>query len=443
MKSFLKFISESTAVQQATRMGLSGDGHGGWYKDGEFVAKTEKGRLKFFNKRQKIGQQDPKQSEKEKNLSSPNTQAPPKDQEKQSVKQQAAPEQDAEATPAEQELAAKGIDPNATVQFDPPENPRTKGSLTIAFGRFNPPHAGHEKLLNTVAASSEDNEYVIVPTKTEGKDTDPLDYKTKVAVMKDMFPDHSDRIVDDVNTRTIFDVLKKANADGYSSVRLVGGSDRTSQFEKLSTEYNGRLYDFDSVETISAGDRDEESDDAIEAMSASVQRKHVMNGDFGAFYGNLHRPTEVVDPETGKVVKELQPMIDEKKAEDLYFKLRKAMKIEEGISLWQIAPKLDWKNLRDNYIKENIFKLGQLVEDLNTGLMGRILRRGTNHLICVTEDNMMFKSWIKDVTETTKIISGVPADQRLVGTDPLRKYTEKMVPGNTWGKQFINKYRKK
>ena len=69
MKSFLKFISESKAVQQATRMGLVGDGHGGWYKDGEFVAKTEKGQLKFYNKRQRIGQQDPAQSEKEKNLS--------------------------------------------------------------------------------------------------------------------------------------------------------------------------------------------------------------------------------------------------------------------------------------------------------------------------------------------------------------------------------------
>ena len=76
MKSFLQFIQESTATQQAARLGLEGDGHGGWYKDGEFVAKTESGRLKFYNKRQRVGQ-DPKQSEKEKNLSSPNTQAPP------------------------------------------------------------------------------------------------------------------------------------------------------------------------------------------------------------------------------------------------------------------------------------------------------------------------------------------------------------------------------
>ena len=68
MKSYLQFVSESTAVQQATRMGLTGDGHGGWYKDGEFVAKTEKGRLRFYNKRQKAGQDQP-QTDQEKNLS--------------------------------------------------------------------------------------------------------------------------------------------------------------------------------------------------------------------------------------------------------------------------------------------------------------------------------------------------------------------------------------
>ena len=69
MKSFFQFL-ESTAVQQATRMGLKSDGHGGWYdKKGEFVAKTEKGQLKFFNKRQQVGKKDPAQTEKEKTLS--------------------------------------------------------------------------------------------------------------------------------------------------------------------------------------------------------------------------------------------------------------------------------------------------------------------------------------------------------------------------------------
>ena len=69
MKSFFQFLSES-AAQQAARLGLDGTGMVDGIRNGEFVAKTEKGKLKFYNKRQKgIGQQDPPQSDKEKNLS--------------------------------------------------------------------------------------------------------------------------------------------------------------------------------------------------------------------------------------------------------------------------------------------------------------------------------------------------------------------------------------
>jgi hypothetical protein len=38
-------------------------------------------------------------------------------------------------------------------------------------------------------------------------------------------------------------------------------------------------------------------------------------------------------------------------------------------------------------------------------------------------------------------ISGVPANQRLVGTDSHRRYVESMVPGFMSGLQFINKYK--
>lgn len=121
---------------------------------------------------------------------------------------------------------------------------------------------------------------------------------------------------------------------------------------------------------------------------------------------------------------------------------------KEGWNLWEIAPKLDWKNLRENYIKENIFKIGQLVENLNTGIVGKIIRRGTSYLICVTEDNMMFKSWIKDLQEYTEVkmdsIEREPGKPNtLVGTAGYKKYVEKMSPGNQWGRQFINKYKKK
>ena len=402
MKNFFQFLTETTATQQAARLGLQGDGHGGWYdKDGEFVAKTEKGRLKFYNKRQKIGQQDPPQSDKEKNLSAPSS-AP-------------APEQPS----AQQAPAPEG----------PPEVEKTKGTLTIAFGRFNPPTTGHEKLLDTVASNADDGDYIIVPSRTQDKKKNPLDPDTKVSVMRQMFPQHSERIVNDPANRTIFNVLKKAHMDGYAGVRIIGGGDRVQEFEKLSNDYNGKLYAFDNVEVVSAGDRDPDGDD-VSGMSASKQRKAAAEGDFAAFR------------------KGVPSSMNSKQARDLYNNIRTAMQIKEGWSLWEIAPKFDWKNLRENFIKEKVFKVGQIVENLNTGLVGKIIRRGTNYLICVTEDNIMFKSWIKDVAEYSEVkmddVEREPGKPNtLVGTNGFRKYVEKMVPGSEWGKQFINKYRKK
>jgi hypothetical protein len=413
MKNFFQFLSESTAVQQATRMGLVSDGHGGWYdKKGEFVAKTEKGQLKFYNKRQRIGQQDPAQTDKEKRLSQTSYETQPA-QEPATQQQGAAPQQEPQAEKPE---------------MVPPEVEKTKGTLTIAFGRFNPPTTGHEKLLDTVASSSDDGDYIIVPSRSQDKKKNPLDADTKVSIMRQMYPNHSEKIVNDPANRTIFDVLKKAHMDGYAGVRIIGGGDRVKEFEKLSGDYNGKLYAFDNVEVRSAGDRDPDAEDDVSGMSASKQRKAAAEGDFKTFR------------------KGVPASMNDKQAKELYNTLRAAMQIKEGWNLWEIAPKFDWLNLRENYVQERIYKVGQFVENLNTGLVGKIIRRGTNYLICVTEDKIMFKSWIKDVSEavvngTTK--SGVPADQRLVGTDAFRKYVETMVPGNSWGMQFINKYRKK
>jgi hypothetical protein len=419
MKNFFQFISEaslSTAVQQAQRMGLVSDGHGGWYdkRTGEFVAKTERGQLKFYNKRQRIGQQDPTQTDKEKNLSQ-QTQEP-------------APQQEPQA--------------QQPVEMVPPEVEKTKGTLTIAFGRFNPPTTGHEKLLDTVATSSDDGDYIIVPSRSQDKKKNPLDADTKVSIMRQMYPKHSEKIVNDPANRTIFDVLKKAHMDGYANVRIVGGGDRVKEFENLSGNYNGKLYQFDNIEVRSAGERDPDAEDNVSGMSASKQRKAAAEGDFKTFR------------------KGVPASMNDKQAKELYNTLRSAMNIKEGWSLWEIAPKFDWKNLRENYIQEKIFNVGELVENLNTGLVGRIIRRGTNYLICVTEDRIMFKSWIKDVMETYQEkrmdkkmrLPGKP--NTLVGTTGFLKYTSQQTPGSESGKEnlaygqknfglnFINKYRK-
>ena len=423
MKSFLQFITETTATQQATRLGLQGDGHGGWYDrtTGEFVAKTEKGRLKFYNKRQSVGGKDPKQSEKEKNLSSPNSVVPP-EQQQTNGQQQASPEQEAQ----KQETQSPDL------EAGPPPVPKTKGTLTLAFGRFNPPHAGHLQLMDVAAqsAEAEESDYIIVPSRSQDSKKNPLDADTKVSVMRSMFPQHSERIINDGANRTIFDVLKKAHNDGYTNVRIVAGQDRVKEFDKLSQNYNGQLYQFDNMEVVSSGDRDPDAE-GMEGLSSSRMRLAAAEGDFKTFRAGL--------PED----------VPRKSAMELFDTVRQSMNVKdmkEFWNIWEIAPKYDLENLRESYIAKQIFNIGDKVENLNTGMIGRIIRRGANHLICVAENNIMFKSWVKDLREAitnSSSPSGVPSNQRLVGTDSMRKYTESMVPGSSYGFHFINKYKKR
>ena len=141
-------------------------------------------------------------------------------------------------------------------------------------------------------------------------------------------------------------------------------------------------------------------------MSASKMRKAVMDDDFKAFRSGT--PKELDDGDT-------QALFDAVRAGMKMPRRRK--KVAE---MWEIAPKYDQRGLREQLCFNGIiYRLGDIVESLNTGLVGKIIRRGTNHLICVTQEDYMFKSWIRDVMEYTEKQNGtssmrVPGNQRLL-----------------------------
>jgi len=244
-----------------------------------------------------------------------------------------------------------------------------------------------------------------------------------------MFPDYEESIINDSEMKSIFNVLTTASDEGYENVNIIVGSDRQAEFENLATKYNGELYNFGEIRVISAGARDADAE-GVEGMSASKMRKAVVDGDFAAFRRGT--PKALDDGET----------------QALFDAVRSGMKIKkkkEVAEMWEIAPKFDAKGLREQYVNGLIYRIGDVVENLNTGLIGEVVRRGTNHLICVTKENLMFKAWIRDVMEAVVNYSGpsgVPSDQRLVGTDAHREYTMRLT-GTTGIKNFINKYKKK
>jgi hypothetical protein len=117
----------------------------------------------------------------------------------------------------------------------------------------------------------------------------------------------------------------------------------------------------------------------------------------------------------------------------------------EVAEMWQIAPKYDQRGLREQYVNGLIYRLGDIVESLHTGLVGTIIRRGTNHLICVTKEDYMFKSWIRDVMEYTEKkmerrmrVPGKP--NTLEGTGGYTK-NAMAATGTSSIKNFINKYK--
>lgn len=391
MKKFSSFLSEaklSQASLQAKKMGLRPDGHGGWYNaQGEFVAKTIGGELKFYNQGQKTGERD----------------TPAQGQQQQ----------------VQQPIPTKRVDQEAPKQSD--SDQEESSSLTIVFGKFNPPSKAHQKFLNFARTVSSNTDLKIYPSRSQDPKMNPLDPDTKIKYMKKMFPDYSENIVNDENAVSIFDVLVGAEKDGYTDIQIVVSPDRVAEFRSLSTKHNGDLYNFNDITVIPAGDKEMDTDSDTETAKL---RKAAMDDNFDSFKTKIPKTLGLKDTQR-------------------LFNLVKK-NISEESKLWEIAPKLDYKNLRENYIDGNIFNRGIIVENLNTGLRGKVIRRGTNYLICTTEDDIMFKSWITDVVEKKCYtdVSGVIADKREVGTPSLTKYTMKMADVKKI-RNFINKYKAK
>ena len=422
MKGFSQFLVEaetSQAAAQAKRLQLTSDGHGGWTdRTGKYVAKTEKGKLVFFKGREKAGEEEPE------------------------AKRRPAPE------PIKRKVSPKQLeDPKATKTKDPdlktPEGTKKpdeidqaeSDTVTVAFGRFNPPTIGHEKLMKAADKVAMGGPLKIYPSRTQDSKKNPLDPDMKISFMKKLFPDFEENIINDSEMKSIFNVLIAADEEGYKNVNIVVGADRQAEFENLATKYNGELYNFNDIRVVSAGIRDADAE-GVEGMSASKMRKAVVDGNFKAFKSGT--PKNIKDDDV----------------QSIFNAVRSGMKLKKTsvTELWQIAPKYDARGLREQYVTGKLYRIGDMIENLNTGLIGKIIRRGTNHLICVTEENHMFKSWIRDVMEYTEVkMSSRMRDKThpnyLVGTSGYRKNVmDKMGLKKIQNfdiKEFINKYRLK
>jgi len=251
-------------------------------------------------------------------------------------------------------------------------------TAVFTFGRLNPPTTGHGKLIDAMAREQGKNVgskmHVFVSHSQDAK-KNPLDYKRKVAYIRKMFPKYAKNILTD-KAKTIFEVAVSLHNKGYKSIIMVVGSDRVDEFERLLNEYKGvqskhGYYGFDNVEVVSAGERDPDAE-GLEGMSASKMRKAAMDGDLDSFKQGV--PDGFKD------------------AEKLYKDVRKSMGIREEKNMGEMDI---YEEVRDAYLTGKIWNVGDIVEA--NGMSGEIVRKGTNYISYMTEDNKVHKAWLHEI----------------------------------------------
>jgi hypothetical protein len=156
--------------------------------------------------------------------------------------------------------------------------------VVFTFGRMNPPTIGHQKLVDKVNAVAKQQraDARIYLSHTQNKKKDPLDYASKIKYATKAFGS----VVTKTTAKTIIQVLTELQSAGYTDVTLVVGSDRIPEFKKLLTKYNGKDYQFNSINFISAGQRDPDAE-GVSGMSASKMRALAMEGDLATFKSGL------------------------------------------------------------------------------------------------------------------------------------------------------------
>ena len=252
-----------------------------------------------------------------------------------------------------------------------------KGQIVFAFGRFNPPTTGHEKLISKVAQVSGSSPYRIYPSFSQNPKKDPLPHTLKVAYMRKMFPKHARSIVADKDAKTAINVAVKLYDEGFRDLVMVAGSDRVKEFSSLLKTYNGvegkrhGFYKFDRIDVVSAGERDPDAE-GVEGMSASKMRAAAVDGDFDSFQQGL--PKGFRD------------------AKKLYNDVRKYMGIREERHMGEMD---EHEAVRDAYLTGKIWNVGDVVEA--KGITGKVIRKGTNYIAFHDEEGKVHKAWLHEV----------------------------------------------
>lgn len=171
-------------------------------------------------------------------------------------------------------------------------------TIVFAFGRMNPPTIGHLKLvkkLEEVASQCSNVKARLYLSHSCDAKKNPLSYRAKLQYADMFFGKFVD--IADSDASNIFQIMPELQAEGFTNVIYVCGSDRVEEFSASLKKYNGveqknpaLNYSFNSIEIVSAGQRDADSDDASSKASGTYVRQLACEGNYEEFCRYIPTP---------------------------------------------------------------------------------------------------------------------------------------------------------
>ena len=252
----------------------------------------------------------------------------------------------------------------------------------VTFGRFNPPTTGYAKLMDKIAAVAKGNKYFIYASQSSDPRKNPLSYENKIKFMRKMFPKHARSILIDKKVKTMIHAVTAIYDKGFRKITIVVGGDRVDEFKTLINKYNGvesrhGFYNFeDGIKVVSAGDRDPDSEGVV-GMSASKMRAAAVKDDYASFSKGL--------PSNYKGGKEL------------FNAVRMGMGLNESASALPKVKLTPVSDLREAYVKGDLYEEGQAVIVKSTNEAATIKKLCANYVIVETQLNPAKRVWLNNI----------------------------------------------
>jgi hypothetical protein len=344
-------------------------------------------------------------------------------------------------------------------------------TAVMAFGRFNPPTVGHEKLIQKVhaVAKEHDGEAHVVASHSQGTMKDPLPQDKKLGYLRSISHGQVNVSGSSKEKPSLFHVASDLHNAGHSHLVMVAGSDRVDEYQKTLDKYNGvhgkhGYYNFKSIKVISAGQRDPDAE-GVEGMSGTKMREHAREGRKSQFSSGL---PDALKSHADEIINHIKSVKEDyenpyrfdwgtPEGTEYMKKITPGMKIECGIG--EVWSKSQGKcvPLREAYLNEEIFNMYDMVET-NKGDRGEIVYRGSTYVTIMKNNGDTVKCWLDDVRPTVSEEVGYPRYVRNYRTEKkipvlLMKHTKeisedkdtadfKMVPRkNPEGKIIWSKHR--